>query len=96
MLLNALASLGHKGIKTLRTFRAGRVNVIQCAGRQSRNFANMHRCWCASSIMSASVVLIIVVSGVFIGMVLGLRYLVLRPLMVRKPVGYAGGVIATA
>ena len=38
MLLNALASLGHKGIKTLENCSGGGwVNVIQCAGRQTGN-----------------------------------------------------------
>lgn len=53
MLLNALASLGHKGIKTLRTFgRAGLMLFNALVGKPE--FRNMRRCWCASSIMSAS------------------------------------------
>lgn len=77
MLLNALASLGHKGIKTLRTF--GRAGLIFNALVGKPEFRK-HAPLLVRQLYNVGVLsmLIIVVSGVFIGMVLGLQgYLVL-------------------
>lgn len=78
MLLNALASLGHRGIKTLRTFgRAGLMLFNAVVGKPE---FRKHAPLLIRQLYNVGVLsmLIIIVSGVFIGMVLGLQgYLVL-------------------
>ena len=78
MLLNALASLGHKGIKTLRTF--GRAGLMLFNALVGKPEFRKHAPLLVRQLYNVGVLsmLIIVVSGVFIGMVLGLQgYLVL-------------------
>ena len=78
MLLNALASLGHKGIKTLRTF--GRAGLMLFNALVGKPEFRQHAPLLVRQLYNVGVLsmLIIVVSGVFIGMVLGLQgYLVL-------------------
>ncbi|SUG50743.1 putative ABC transporter permease component YrbE [Salmonella enterica subsp. arizonae] len=78
MLLNALASLGRSGIKTVRTFgRAGLMLFNAVIGKPE---FRKHAPLLVRQLYNVGVLsmLIIVVSGVFIGMVLGLQgYLVL-------------------
>ena len=71
MLLNALASLGHRGIKTLRTFgRAGLMLFNAVVGKPE---FRKHAPLLIRQLYNVGVLsmLIIIVSGVFIGMVLG-------------------------
>ncbi|EMV36209.1 putative phospholipid ABC transporter permease protein mlaE [Escherichia coli P0302293.3] len=78
MLLNALASLGHKGIKTLRTF--GRAGLMLFNALVGKPEFRKHAPLLVRQLYNVGVLsmLIIVVSGVFIGMGLGLQgYLVL-------------------
>ncbi len=78
MLLNALAALGHSGIKTVRTFgRAGLMLFNAIIGKPE---FRKHAPLLVRQLYNVGVLsmLIIIVSGVFIGMVLGLQgYLVL-------------------
>lgn len=78
MLLNALAALGHSGIKTVRTFgRAGLMLFNAVIGKPE---FRKHAPLLVRQLYNVGVLsmLIIIVSGVFIGMVLGLQgYLVL-------------------
>ncbi|VEA74885.1 putative ABC transporter permease component YrbE [Salmonella enterica subsp. arizonae] len=78
MLLNALAALGHRGIKTVRTFgRAGLMLFNAVIGKPE---FRKHAPLLVRQLYNVGVLsmLIIIVSGVFIGMVLGLQgYLVL-------------------
>ena len=73
MLLNALASLGHKGIKTLRTF--GRAGLMLFNALVGKPEFRKHAPLLVRQLYNVGVLsmLIIVVSGVFIGMVLGLQ-----------------------
>ena len=78
MLLNALAALGHRGIKTIATFgRAGLMLFNAVVGRPE---FRKHAPLLVRQLYNVGVLsmLIIIVSGLFIGMVLGLQgYLVL-------------------
>ena len=72
MLFNALAALGHRGIKTTATFgRAGLMLSTPLSANQS--FA--HAPLLVRQLYNVGVLsmLIIIVSGLFIGMVLGLQ-----------------------
>ena len=78
MLLNALAALGHRGIKTIRTF--GRAGLMLFNALVGKPEFRKHAPLLVRQLYNVGVLsmLIIVVSGVFIGMVLGLQgYLVL-------------------
>lgn len=73
MLLNALAAFGRKGITTLRTFgRAGLMLFNAIVGKPE---FRKHTPLLIRQIYNVGVLsmLIIIVSGVFIGMVLGLQ-----------------------
>ncbi len=73
MLLNALAALGHSGIKTVRTFgRAGLMLFNAIIGKPE---FRKHAPLLVRQLYNVGVLsmLIIIVSGVFIGMVLGLQ-----------------------
>ncbi len=86
MLLNALASLGHKGIKTLRTF--GRAGLMLFNALVGKPEFRKHAPLLVRQLYNVGVLsmLIIVVSGVFIGMVLGLQgYLVLTTYSAEPP-----------
>ena len=88
MLLNALASLGHKGIKTLRTF--GRAGLMLFNALVGKPEFRKHAPLLVRQLYNVGVLsmLIIVVSGVFIGMVLGLQgYLVLVALSLLRELG---------
>lgn len=78
MLLNALAALGHRGIKTIATFgRAGLMLFNAVVGKPE---FRKHAPLLVRQLYNVGVLsmLIIIVSGLFIGMVLGLQgYLVL-------------------
>ncbi len=71
MLLNALASLGHRGIKTIATFgRAGLMLFNAVVGKPE---FRKHAPLLVRQLYNVGVLsmLIIIVSGIFIGMVLG-------------------------
>ncbi|HBT4626576.1 TPA: ABC transporter permease, partial [Klebsiella pneumoniae] len=78
MLFNALAALGHRGIKTTATFgRAGLMLFNAVVGKPE---FRKHAPLLVRQLYNVGVLsmLIIIVSGLFIGMVLGLQgYLVL-------------------
>jgi phospholipid/cholesterol/gamma-HCH transport system permease protein len=85
MLLNALAALGHRGIKTIRTF--GRAGLMLFNALVGKPEFRKHAPLLVRQLYNVGVLsmLIIIVSGLFIGMVLGLQgYLVLTTY--RKPV----------
>ena len=95
MLLNALASLGHKGIKTLRTF--GRAGLMLFNALVGKPEFRKHAPLLVRQLYNVGVLsmLIIVVSGVFIGMVLGLQgYLVLTTYSAETSLGMLGPVVA--
>ena len=73
MLLNALASLGHKGIKTLRTF--GRAGLMLFNALVGKPEFRKHAPLLVRQLYNVGVLsmLIIVVSGLFIGLVIGLQ-----------------------
>ena len=73
MLLNALASLGHKGIKTLRTF--GRAGLMLFNALVGKPEFRKHAPLLVRQLYNVGVLsmLIIVVSGVFIGMCWGCK-----------------------
>ena len=78
MLLNALAALGHRGIKTIRTF--GRAGLMLFNALVGKPEFRKHAPLLVRQLYNVGVLsmLIIIVSGLFIGMVLGLQgYLVL-------------------
>ena len=78
MLLNALAALGHRGIKTIRTF--GRAGLMLFNALVGKPEFRKHSPLLIRQLYNVGVLsmLIIIVSGLFIGMVLGLQgYLVL-------------------
>ncbi|EMW0834463.1 lipid asymmetry maintenance ABC transporter permease subunit MlaE [Enterobacter roggenkampii] len=78
MLLNALAALGHRGIKTIRTF--GRAGLMLFNALVGKPEFRKHTPLLVRQLYNVGVLsmLIIIVSGLFIGMVLGLQgYLVL-------------------
>lgn len=78
MLLHALASLGHRGIKTIATF--GRAGLMLFNALVGKPEFGKHAPLLVRQLYNVGVLsmLIIIVSGVFIGMVLGLQgYLVL-------------------
>lgn len=72
MLLNALASFGYKGIKILRTF--GRVGLMLFNALVGKSEFRKYASLLVRQFYNVGVLsmLIIVVFGVFIGMVLGL------------------------
>ena len=78
MLLNALAALGHRGIKTIRTF--GRAGLMLFNALVGKPEFRKHAPLLVRQLYNVGVLsmLIIIVSGLFIGMVLGLQgYLML-------------------
>jgi len=80
MLLNALASLGHRGIKTIATF--GRAGLMLFNALVGKPEFRKHAPLLIRQLYNVGVLsmLIILVSGVFIGMVLGLQGYLLREL----------------
>jgi len=78
MLLNALAGLGHRGLKTISTF--GRAGLMLFNALVGKPEFRKHAPLLVRQLYNVGVLsmLIIIVSGLFIGMVLGLQgYLVL-------------------
>ncbi len=73
MLLNALAALGHRGIKTIRTF--GRAGLMLFNALVGKPEFRKHAPLLVRQLYNVGVLsmLIIIVSGLFIGMVLGFQ-----------------------
>ncbi len=97
MLFNALAALGHRGIKTTATFgRAGLMLFNAVVGKPE---FRKHAPLLVRQLYNVGVLsmLIIIVSGLFIGMVLGLQgYLSVNHLQRRDQSWHAGGAVAAA
>lgn len=97
MLLNALAALGHRGIKTIRTF--GRAGLMLFNALVGKPEFRKHAPLLVRQLYNVGVLsmLIIIVSGLFIGMVLGLQgYLVLTTYSAETSLRDAGGALAAA
>ena len=97
MLFNALAALGHRGIKTTATFgRAGLMLFNAVVGKPE---FRKHAPLLVRQLYNVGVLsmLIIIVSGLFIGMVLGLQgYLVLTTYSAETSLGMLVGPVVAA
>lgn len=96
MLLNALAGLGHRGLKTISTF--GRAGLMLFNALVGKPEFRKHAPLLVRQLYNVGVLsmLIIIVSGLFIGMVLGLGVSGADNLQRGNQPWHAGGALAAA